>query len=143
MFDEFGVRLWQRVLNCTSLFLFLFYLFFILIILFLYKTLPSSPSSIFFFIVIFQISLSLSPPPMADRVHPADSPRPSTSDSNKPPSPPPGTYVIQLPKDQIYRVPPPKMLTASNSTLAASTAAPAAVPASFGYSVSSPSLSFF
>lgn len=108
MFDEFGVRLWQRVLNCTSLFLFLFYLFFILIILFLYKTLPSSPSSIFFFIVIFQISLSLSPPPMADRVHPADSPRPSTSDSNKPPSPPPGTYVIQLPKDQIYRVPPPE-----------------------------------
>ncbi|KAA0055663.1 protein YLS9-like [Cucumis melo var. makuwa] len=50
---------------------------------------------------------------MADRVHPTvDSPRPSTSstlsDTTKPPSPPPGTYVIQLPKDQIYRVPPPE-----------------------------------
>ncbi|XP_022988187.1 NDR1/HIN1-like protein 13 [Cucurbita maxima] len=55
---------------------------------------------------------------MADRVHPAESPRPSTSsavsDSKPPspsadkPSPAPGTYVIQLPKDQIYRVPPPE-----------------------------------
>ncbi|KAG7022047.1 NDR1/HIN1-like protein 13, partial [Cucurbita argyrosperma subsp. argyrosperma] len=57
---------------------------------------------------------------MADRVHPADSPRPSTSsvasDSKPPslsaaaekPSPAPGTYVIQIPKDQVYRVPPPE-----------------------------------
>lgn len=59
---------------------------------------------------------------MAERVHPADSPRPSTSSAasdvaTKPqplspaaekPPPTPGTYVIQIPKDQIYRVPPPE-----------------------------------
>ncbi|XP_052107800.1 NDR1/HIN1-like protein 13 [Arachis duranensis] len=60
---------------------------------------------------------------MADRVHPHDSPSPTVSqiDSSdaavapKPslppdgkPVPPPGTYVIKIPKDQIYRVPPPE-----------------------------------
>ncbi|MED6168344.1 hypothetical protein PIB30_010673 [Stylosanthes scabra] len=64
---------------------------------------------------------------MADRVHPHDSPSstPSapvaqTDDSasaaalkptlppNGKPVPPPGTYVIKIPKDQIYRVPPPE-----------------------------------
>ncbi|KAG5109544.1 hypothetical protein JHK82_038767 [Glycine max] len=63
---------------------------------------------------------------MADRVHPshspsvsADSQPPSPQDSPvvpKPPSPPspekpvppPGTYVIKIPKDQVYRVPPPE-----------------------------------
>ncbi|MED6183068.1 hypothetical protein PIB30_034613 [Stylosanthes scabra] len=63
---------------------------------------------------------------MADRVHPHDSPSPTpsapvsqtnNSDSaaalkptlppNGTPVPPPGTYVIKIPKDQIYRVPPP------------------------------------
>lgn len=62
---------------------------------------------------------------MADRVHPHDSPPVSgeyrttsseehgvTSKPNQPapekPVPPPGTYVIQIPKDQVYRVPPPE-----------------------------------
>lgn len=57
---------------------------------------------------------------MADRVHPkasspeATSPRPpqSPSNSNPPtpenPVPPAGTYVIQIPKDQIFRHPPPE-----------------------------------
>lgn len=64
---------------------------------------------------------------MADRVHPrGDSPQPAnsaaTSPNNsselpkQPPQPPapekpvptPGTYVIQIPKDQVYRVPPPE-----------------------------------
>ncbi|XP_062172307.1 NDR1/HIN1-like protein 13 [Alnus glutinosa] len=60
---------------------------------------------------------------MADRVHPRDSPppriddtssetsettlKPATPDSEKP-VPPPGTYVIHIPKDQVYRVPPPE-----------------------------------
>lgn len=60
---------------------------------------------------------------MADRVHPDDSPpsgayetssetsettlKPATPDSEKP-VPPPGTYVIHIPKDQVYRVPPPE-----------------------------------
>lgn len=56
---------------------------------------------------------------MADRVHPRDSP-PSTqtaplhannnsnSESEKPGLPRPGTYVVQIPKDQVYRVPPPE-----------------------------------
>ncbi|XP_059430335.1 NDR1/HIN1-like protein 13 [Corylus avellana] len=60
---------------------------------------------------------------MADRVHPHNSPlpgadetssetsettlKPSTPDSDKP-VPPPGTYVIHIPKDQVYRVPPPE-----------------------------------
>ncbi|XVF20199.1 hypothetical protein REPUB_Repub11eG0177200 [Reevesia pubescens] len=52
---------------------------------------------------------------MAERVHPGDSP-PTTNEHSTlklaPPSPDkpipqPGTYVIQIPKDQIYRVPPP------------------------------------
>ncbi|KAF8009411.1 hypothetical protein BT93_J0409 [Corymbia citriodora subsp. variegata] len=63
---------------------------------------------------------------MADRVHPRDSPPESpSSPTEKPPQqpqsppkltlpsedkpvPPPLTYVIQLPKDQVYRVPPPE-----------------------------------
>ncbi|KAK7300323.1 hypothetical protein RJT34_11166 [Clitoria ternatea] len=63
---------------------------------------------------------------MADRVHPRDSPSASaehqtTSSQDAtvvptppppPPSekpvPPPGTYVIKIPKDQVYRVPPPE-----------------------------------
>lgn len=68
---------------------------------------------------------------MADRVHPADSPRdpqkmptnnpeaddakappapaaPKSSAGSSPPRPTSGTYVIQIPKDQIYRVPPPE-----------------------------------
>ncbi|OAY37586.1 NDR1/HIN1-like protein 13 [Manihot esculenta] len=66
---------------------------------------------------------------MADRVHPRDSP-PSSSEfkpapvsspdnlqlpmkppaplPEKPVPPPPGTYVVQIPKDQIYRLPPPE-----------------------------------
>lgn len=59
---------------------------------------------------------------MADRVHPQDSPvrsPPYDADpespskirhppDDRPVSPPSGTYVIQIPKDQIYRVPPPE-----------------------------------
>ncbi|KAK7320498.1 hypothetical protein VNO77_30026 [Canavalia gladiata] len=63
---------------------------------------------------------------MADRVHPQDSPPVSgesqTTSSQQPaivqnpppqplsekPVPPPGTYVIRIPKDQVYRVPPPE-----------------------------------
>lgn len=57
---------------------------------------------------------------MADRVHPRDSPQtvspPDSSElpmrpappSPEKPVPPPGTYVIQIPKDQVYRVPPPE-----------------------------------
>ncbi|XP_030456306.1 NDR1/HIN1-like protein 13 [Syzygium oleosum] len=64
---------------------------------------------------------------MADRVHPRDSPPelPSSPTTEKPPRqlrsptkptlpsqdkpvPPPLTFVVQLPKDQIYRVPPPE-----------------------------------
>lgn len=63
---------------------------------------------------------------MADRVHPMDLPSssnpPSSNNSGevgspKPPScpspakpvpPPPGTYVVQVPKDQIYKYPPPE-----------------------------------
>ncbi|XP_058107566.1 NDR1/HIN1-like protein 13 [Magnolia sinica] len=53
---------------------------------------------------------------MSERVHPAaDSPPPpgtinsSENSSFLPkPQPPPGTYVIQVPKDQIYRIPPPE-----------------------------------
>ncbi|KEH35108.1 putative Late embryogenesis abundant protein, LEA-14 [Medicago truncatula] len=45
---------------------------------------------------------------MADRVHPKSSP-PSKSNTVPSSSPPPsGTYVIQLPKDQTYRIPPPE-----------------------------------
>ncbi|GMI97016.1 NDR/HIN1-like 13 [Hibiscus trionum] len=49
---------------------------------------------------------------MAERVHPRDSP-PSSGEHPTPPSsqkpiPQPGTYVIQIPKDQVYRVPPPE-----------------------------------
>ncbi|KAK8683571.1 hypothetical protein V6N13_039629 [Hibiscus sabdariffa] len=53
---------------------------------------------------------------MAERVHPRDSP--PTSGEHPPPNPAlhsaekpipqPGTYVIQIPKDQVYRVPPPE-----------------------------------
>ncbi|KAF9587226.1 hypothetical protein IFM89_039556 [Coptis chinensis] len=53
---------------------------------------------------------------MADRVHPKDSPtatspvhgeeQPVSVHQTKH-SPPPGTYVVNLPKDQIYRYPPP------------------------------------
>lgn len=65
---------------------------------------------------------------MADRIHPsrstaadektaASAEQAATSPPENPPSqenfaeklkPPPGTYVIQVPKDQIYRVPPPE-----------------------------------
>ncbi|KAL5580066.1 hypothetical protein UlMin_012508 [Ulmus minor] len=64
---------------------------------------------------------------MADRVHPRDSPPQSdpqmaspspnhssemplklTAPASEKPVPPPGTYVIQIPKDQVYRVPPPE-----------------------------------
>ena len=68
---------------------------------------------------------------MTDRVHPRDSPPPqppvsvndeTSSESSEPmltlstrpnpcpdkPVPPPGTYVIHIPKDQVYRVPPPE-----------------------------------
>ncbi|KAF7815477.1 NDR1/HIN1-like protein 13 [Senna tora] len=50
---------------------------------------------------------------MADRVHPHDSPPVSGESLPTPPAPekpipPPGTYVVQIPKDQIYRVPPPE-----------------------------------
>ncbi|OMO67532.1 Late embryogenesis abundant protein, LEA-14 [Corchorus capsularis] len=55
---------------------------------------------------------------MADRVHPGDSPTPTNDNklsisklpppSPEKPVPQPGTYVIQIPKDQIYRVPPPE-----------------------------------
>ncbi|KAJ8568370.1 hypothetical protein K7X08_027903 [Anisodus acutangulus] len=51
---------------------------------------------------------------MADRVHPRDSPPASSNNSGEvgtgtpaKPVPPPGTYVVQVPKDQIYRYPPP------------------------------------
>ncbi|XP_019163283.1 PREDICTED: protein YLS9 [Ipomoea nil] len=64
---------------------------------------------------------------MADRVHPRDSPpaslpvssnnsgeavgqpaKPPQSPAPAKPAPPPGTYVVQVPKDQIYRYPPPE-----------------------------------
>ncbi|KAK9154465.1 hypothetical protein Sjap_001945 [Stephania japonica] len=56
---------------------------------------------------------------MADRVHPGGDSPPATAPpaaatttaaTNSPtkPSPPPGTYVVQIPKDQIYRYPPPE-----------------------------------
>ncbi|XP_010521605.1 PREDICTED: NDR1/HIN1-Like protein 3 [Tarenaya hassleriana] len=56
---------------------------------------------------------------MAERIHPADSPSESVASGQfsgqfssgefpRKPSPPPGTYVIQVPKDQIYRIPPPE-----------------------------------
>ncbi|PNX77778.1 protein NDR1-like [Trifolium pratense] len=53
---------------------------------------------------------------MAERVHPRDSPpvseehavvKPQSPPSEKP-VPPPGTYVIKIPKDIIHRVPPPE-----------------------------------
>jgi len=43
---------------------------------------------------------------MADRVHPNASPPSNTAPSSS--TPPSGTYVIQLPKDQTYRIPPPE-----------------------------------
>lgn len=66
------------------------------------------------FSVTFVESISLSQ--MAERVHPADSPPQSGQFSGnfssgefpRKPAPPPATYVIQVPKDQIYRVPPPE-----------------------------------
>ncbi|GFS37846.1 late embryogenesis abundant (LEA) hydroxyproline-rich glycoprotein family [Actinidia rufa] len=50
---------------------------------------------------------------MADRVHPRDSPpssgeAPMAKPSQSVPVQPAGTYVIQIPKDQIYRYPPPE-----------------------------------
>ncbi|KAK7385866.1 hypothetical protein VNO78_31792 [Psophocarpus tetragonolobus] len=72
----------------------------------------------FIFIFIFRQLLDSSlTHSMADRVHPRDSPPISAeqqdssavlkSPSEKP-VPPPGTYVIKIPKDQVYRVPPPE-----------------------------------
>ncbi|CAK7329179.1 unnamed protein product [Dovyalis caffra] len=51
------------------------------------------------------------PPPQkdADQAHYPQSPsKPVAPESEKPVPPPPGTYVIQIPKDQVYRVPPPE-----------------------------------
>ncbi|TYH80920.1 hypothetical protein ES332_D03G165500v1 [Gossypium tomentosum] len=53
---------------------------------------------------------------MAERIYPGDSPPSSGEHSNPKPAPPssdkpipqPGTYVVQIPKDQVYRVPPPE-----------------------------------
>ena len=62
---------------------------------------------------------------MADRVHPHDSPptnvhdetssetsetslKPTSHPGSDKPVPQPGTYVIHIPKDQVYRVPPPE-----------------------------------
>ncbi|KAJ6765676.1 LATE EMBRYOGENESIS ABUNDANT (LEA) HYDROXYPROLINE-RICH GLYCOPROTEIN FAMILY [Salix purpurea] len=44
-----------------------------------------------------------------DQAHsyPQSPTKPDAPQSEKPVSPPPGTYVIQIPKDQVYRVPPP------------------------------------
>ncbi|GJN07100.1 hypothetical protein PR202_ga24896 [Eleusine coracana subsp. coracana] len=58
---------------------------------------------------------------MADRVHPTPPPPPPDAATatettplqeqhpsfNRPPAPAPGTYIIQIPKDQVLRVPPP------------------------------------
>ncbi|KAG9138532.1 hypothetical protein Leryth_012881 [Lithospermum erythrorhizon] len=71
---------------------------------------------------------------MADRVHPSNSPPRSTTSSNisdelppshppkptppetQPPVPqPPGTYIFQIPKDQIYKYPPPENAQRYNS----------------------------
>ncbi|KAG5248124.1 harpin-induced family protein [Salix suchowensis] len=41
------------------------------------------------------------------RDYPQSPTKPDAPQSEKPVSPPPGTYVIQIPKDQVYRVPPP------------------------------------
>ncbi|KAJ6739446.1 LATE EMBRYOGENESIS ABUNDANT (LEA) HYDROXYPROLINE-RICH GLYCOPROTEIN FAMILY [Salix koriyanagi] len=41
------------------------------------------------------------------RDYPQSPTKPDAPRSEKPVSPPPGTYVIQIPKDQVYRVPPP------------------------------------
>ncbi|KAG5239312.1 harpin-induced family protein [Salix suchowensis] len=52
------------------------------------------------------------PPPQEeeeDRAHHPQSPtKLADPQSKKPGQPPPGTYVIQIPKDQVYRVPPPE-----------------------------------
>ncbi|KAM5584812.1 NDR1/HIN1-like protein 13 [Rosa sericea] len=56
---------------------------------------------------------------MADRVHPGDSPAAQTAplhasndnNNNNSGLPQPGTYVVQIPKDQVYRVPPPENAT--------------------------------
>ncbi|KAJ4724559.1 Late embryogenesis abundant (LEA) hydroxyproline-rich glycoprotein family [Melia azedarach] len=54
---------------------------------------------------------------MAERVHPQTTshedeelgaPRPAHPPPQKPVPPPAGTYVVQIPKDQVYRVPPPE-----------------------------------
>ncbi|KAK7276581.1 hypothetical protein RIF29_17724 [Crotalaria pallida] len=49
---------------------------------------------------------------MADRVHPRDSPPLPTEPKTS--SPQAGTYVIHIPKDQVYRVPPPENATKYN-----------------------------
>uniref|UniRef100_A0A0A0L0D0 Late embryogenesis abundant protein LEA-2 subgroup domain-containing protein n=1 Tax=Cucumis sativus TaxID=3659 RepID=A0A0A0L0D0_CUCSA len=43
---------------------------------------------------------------MADRVHPTLNPDSASNNPLK--SPPSATYVIQIPKDQVYRIPPPE-----------------------------------
>ncbi|PNT21626.1 hypothetical protein POPTR_009G158900v4 [Populus trichocarpa] len=51
------------------------------------------------------------PPPQEeeDQAHHPESPKKLAGpQSEKPVQPPPGTYVIQIPKDQVYRVPPPE-----------------------------------
>ncbi|KAK6138238.1 hypothetical protein DH2020_028022 [Rehmannia glutinosa] len=93
---------------------------------------------------------------MADpRIHPstANPPPPppptssSTADSgqkpkapNPPPSnlvPPPATYVVQLPREQIFRYPPPENARNSKHSPAAKTAGAAAVDAAVSHSASS------
>ncbi|XP_038902756.1 NDR1/HIN1-like protein 13 [Benincasa hispida] len=88
----------------------------------------SSSSSLFLSCFThFHFSLSIPIPrfstvraSMAERVHPTDdSLHPYSASNNNsvnsgnslpppPKNPPPGTYVIQIPKDQVYRVPPPE-----------------------------------
>ncbi|ESR59618.1 NDR1/HIN1-like protein 13 [Citrus sinensis] len=45
---------------------------------------------------------------MAERIHPETTPRSEQEPSHPPAPAAAGTYVIQVPKDQIYRVPPPE-----------------------------------
>lgn len=78
---------------------------------------PSFPFAFAFAFADFSLTRQLTHS-MADRVHPRDSPpvsgqtQPTLSQeaavAPKHPPPPTGTYVIKIPKDQVYRVPPPE-----------------------------------
>ncbi|KAJ8766832.1 hypothetical protein K2173_008386 [Erythroxylum novogranatense] len=46
--------------------------------------------------------------PSSSPDHPFSPARPASPPSQEKPVPPPGTYVIQIPKDQIYHIPPPE-----------------------------------